>query len=103
MQASEPEKAIGLSRFPDELHLISPIPPWFAPTGDTLSVGAAGRPDLPGRPRQNAAELHSSLSGELLPLAETVEVYAAHFSDSVRGAGLSGKPMTALSFGGARW
>ena len=29
--------------------------PWFVLTGDTLFVGAVGRPDLPGRARENAA------------------------------------------------
>ena len=28
--------------------------PWFVLTGDTLFVGAVGRPDLPGRARENA-------------------------------------------------
>ena len=31
--------------------------PWFVLTGDTLFVGAVGRPDLPGRARENAGEL----------------------------------------------
>ncbi|MBI4888811.1 MAG: MBL fold metallo-hydrolase, partial [Acidobacteria bacterium] len=35
--------------------------PWFALTGDTLFVGAVGRPDLPGRARENASELYSSI------------------------------------------
>ena len=29
--------------------------PWFVFTGDTLFVGAVGRPDLPGQVRENAA------------------------------------------------
>lgn len=29
--------------------------PWFVLTGDTLFVGAVGRPDLPGRARENLA------------------------------------------------
>ena len=35
--------------------------PWFVLTGDTLFVGAVGRPDLPGRVRENAAELYASI------------------------------------------
>jgi glyoxylase-like metal-dependent hydrolase (beta-lactamase superfamily II) len=72
--------------------------PWFLLTGDTIFVGAVGRPDLPGRTRENAAELHKSLKQKLLPLPETLEVYPAHFSGSVCGAGMSGKPMTTLAF-----
>ena len=33
--------------------------PWFVLTGDTLFVGAVGRPDLPGRAQENAAQLYS--------------------------------------------
>ena len=34
------------------------LEPWFVLTVDTLFVGAVGRPDLPGRARENAAALH---------------------------------------------
>jgi glyoxylase-like metal-dependent hydrolase (beta-lactamase superfamily II) len=71
--------------------------PWFLLTGDTLFVGAVGRPDLPGRARENAAELHASLHEKLLPLPGTVEVYPGHFAGSVCGAGMSGKPTTTLA------
>ena len=72
--------------------------PWFVLTGDTMFVGAVGRPDLPGRTRENAAELHASLQQKLLPLSDAVEIHPAHFSGSVCGAGMSGKPMTTLAF-----
>jgi len=72
--------------------------PWFLLTGDTLFVGAVGRPDLPAQARQSAAQLYSSLRGKLLPLPDALEVYPAHFSGSVCGAGMSGKPMTTLAF-----
>jgi hydroxyacylglutathione hydrolase len=72
--------------------------PWFLLSGDTLFVGAVGRPDLPGRTRENAAELHASLRDKILPLPDALEVYPAHFSGSACGAGLSGKPMTTLGF-----
>ena len=72
--------------------------PWFVCTGDTLFVGSVGRPDLPGRERDNAAELHHSLHEKLLALPEGLEVYPAHFSGSPCGAGLSGKPMSTLAF-----
>jgi glyoxylase-like metal-dependent hydrolase (beta-lactamase superfamily II) len=61
-------------------------------------VGAVGRPDLPGRARENAEQLHASLHEKLLTLPGDVEIYPGHFSGSVCGAGLSGKPMTTVGF-----
>jgi hydroxyacylglutathione hydrolase len=72
--------------------------PWFVLTGDTLFVGAVGRPDLPGRARENAAELYSSLHEKLLTLPGDVEIYPGHFSGSVCGIGLSGKPTSTMAF-----
>src|SRR5262249_1552208 len=72
--------------------------PWFVLTGDTLSVGAAGRPDLPGRARENAAQLHHSIREKLLALPDEVEVYPGHFSGSSCGVGMSGKPSSTLAF-----
>lgn len=72
--------------------------PWFLLTGDTLFVGAVGRPDLPGRTRESAAQLYTSLTEKLLPLPDMLEIYPAHFSGSVCGAGMSGKPTTTLAF-----
>jgi glyoxylase-like metal-dependent hydrolase (beta-lactamase superfamily II) len=67
-------------------------------TGDTLFVGAVGRPDLPGRSRENAAQLYVSLHEKILTLPDDVEVYPGHFSGSVCGKGLSGKPMSTIGF-----
>jgi hydroxyacylglutathione hydrolase len=72
--------------------------PWFVLTGDTLFVGAVGRPDLPGRARENAAELFASVHQRLLALPEDVEIFPAHFSGSVCGAGISGKPSSTIAF-----
>jgi len=72
--------------------------PWFVLTGDTLFVGAVGRPDLPGRARENAAELYASLHTKLLTLPDDVEIYPGHFSGSLCGAGLSGKPASTIAF-----
>jgi glyoxylase-like metal-dependent hydrolase (beta-lactamase superfamily II) len=72
--------------------------PWFVLTGDTLFVGAVGRPDLPGRTRENAAELHASIHERLLTLPGDVEVYPGHFSGSMCGAGMSGKPSSTIAF-----
>jgi len=72
--------------------------PWFVITGDTLFVGAVGRPDLPGRVRESAGELYDSIHGTLLTLPAELEVYPAHFAGSACGAGISGKPSTTLAF-----
>jgi glyoxylase-like metal-dependent hydrolase (beta-lactamase superfamily II) len=72
--------------------------PWFVLTGDTLFVGAVGRPDLPGRARENAGELYDSIHAKLLTLPGDIEVYPGHFSGSACGAGMSGKPSSTISF-----
>jgi glyoxylase-like metal-dependent hydrolase (beta-lactamase superfamily II) len=72
--------------------------PWFVLTGDTLFVGAVGRPDLPGRARESAGELHDSIHEKLMTLPDDLEIYPAHFSGSVCGAGMSGKPSSTVAF-----
>ena len=72
--------------------------PWFVFTGDTLFVGAVGRPDLPGHARENAGELYDSIHAKLLSLPDDLEVYPGHFSGSVCGAGMSGKPSSTIAF-----
>lgn len=72
--------------------------PWFVCTGDTLFVGAVGRPDLPGHERENASALHHSVHDRLLALPDDVEVYPAHFAGSACGAGMSGKPSSTVAF-----
>lgn len=72
--------------------------PWFVLTGDTLFVGAVGRPDLPGKAKENASELYDSIHNKLLTLPDDVEVYPAHFSGSMCGAGMSGKPSSTMAF-----
>jgi glyoxylase-like metal-dependent hydrolase (beta-lactamase superfamily II) len=72
--------------------------PWFVLTGDTLFVGAVGRPDLPGHARENAGQLYDSIHTKLMTLADAVEVYPAHFSGSMCGAGMSGKPSSTIAF-----
>lgn len=72
--------------------------PWFVVTGDTLFVGAVGRPDLAGREAEMAALLHDSLARKILSLPDHVEIYPGHQAGSVCGAGLSGKPSSTLGF-----
>jgi hydroxyacylglutathione hydrolase len=59
-----------------------------------LSVGQI----LPGNAHESAAQLYDSLREKILNLPETLEIYPAHFSGSVCGAGISGKPMSTLAF-----
>jgi glyoxylase-like metal-dependent hydrolase (beta-lactamase superfamily II) len=72
--------------------------PWFVLTGDTLFVGAVGRPDLPGKARENAGTLYDSIHAKLLSLPDELEIYPAHFAGSACGAGMSGKPSSSIGF-----
>jgi glyoxylase-like metal-dependent hydrolase (beta-lactamase superfamily II) len=72
--------------------------PWFVLTGDTLFVGAVGRPDLPGKARENAGTLYDSIHAKLLSLPDDLEIYPAHFAGSACGAGMSGKPSSSIGF-----
>ena len=72
--------------------------PWFVITGDTLFVGAAGRPDLAGREREMAGMLFDSLDAKLLSLPPELEIFPGHQAGSACGVGLSGKPSSTIGF-----
>jgi hydroxyacylglutathione hydrolase len=72
--------------------------PWFVLTGDTLFVGAVGRPDLLGHEAEMAAQLHDTLHRKLLSLPDEIEIYPAHQAGSACGVGLSAKPSSTLGF-----
>ena len=72
--------------------------PWFVITGDTLFVGAVGRPDLAGREREMAGALHDSLHNQLLCLPDELEIFPGHQAGSACGTGLSGKPSSTIGF-----
>lgn len=72
--------------------------PWFVLTGDTLFVGAVGRPDLAGREQEMAGRLYETLRSKLLVLPSELEVYPGHQAGSACGAGLSGKPASTIAF-----
>ncbi|HSV51261.1 MAG TPA: MBL fold metallo-hydrolase [Burkholderiaceae bacterium] len=72
--------------------------PWFVVTGDTLFVGAVGRPDLAGREAEMAGMLYDSLHGKLLKLPPELELFPAHQAGSACGVGLSGKPSSTIGF-----
>jgi glyoxylase-like metal-dependent hydrolase (beta-lactamase superfamily II) len=74
--------------------------PWFVLTGDTLLIGDVGRPDLHGdaNTMAQARQLYDSLFGKLLQLEDMVEVYPGHFSGSLCGRSMSGKPSSTIGF-----
>lgn len=67
-------------------------------TGDTLFVGAVGRPDLLGEEltRRLAGELYESLFGKLLALDDGIEVHPGHGAGSLCGAGIGSEPHSTI-------
>lgn len=67
-------------------------------TGDTLFVGAVGRPDLLGaeQARQLASQLYDSLFDKLLGLDDAMEVHPGHGAGSLCGAGIGNEPHSTI-------
>ena len=72
--------------------------PWLVFTGDTLFVGAVGRPDLHGQERELAAALERSIRERLLRLPDWVEMAPGHVGGSACGAGISSNPSSTIGF-----
>lgn len=85
-----PEHVTVLARQPRE--------PVRAFTGDTLFVGAVGRPDLLGEAqmRQLAGELYDSLFHKLLALDDAVEVHPGHGAGSLCGTNIAAEPSSTI-------
>jgi hydroxyacylglutathione hydrolase len=67
-------------------------------TGDTLFVGAVGRPDLLGdaQTRRLADELYDSLFTKILVLDDRIQVHPGHGAGSLCGAGIGSEPFTTI-------
>ncbi len=67
-------------------------------SGDTLFVGAVGRPDLLGeeQTRRLAGDLYDSLFKKLLVLDERIQVHPGHGAGSLCGAGIGNEPFTTI-------
>ncbi len=76
--------------------------PWMVLTGDALLVGDAGRPDLhvhgEHTVEQMARALYRSITEKLLALPDDIVLFAAHYSGSVCGRGLSPTPVSTLGY-----
>jgi glyoxylase-like metal-dependent hydrolase (beta-lactamase superfamily II) len=72
--------------------------PWLVFTGDTLFVGAVGRPDLHGEERELAKALQRSIQDRLLTLPDWIEIHPGHVGGSACGAGISSNPSSTIGF-----
>lgn len=67
-------------------------------TGDTLFVGAVGRPDLLGeeQTKRLAGELYDSLFKKILVLDDRIQVHPGHGAGSLCGAGIGSEEFTTI-------
>lgn len=89
---------------PEHICLVvrEPGQPVRALTGDTLFVGAVGRPDLLGADQAGAlaVQLFHSLFDVLIGLPDDVEVHPGHGAGSLCGAGIGKEPHSTI---GQEW
>ena len=85
-----PEHLTILMNMPDE--------PVRLFTGDTLFVGAVGRPDLLGeeQTRRLAEDLYDSLFKKILVLDDRIQVHPSHGAGSLCGAGIGKEEFTTI-------
>jgi glyoxylase-like metal-dependent hydrolase (beta-lactamase superfamily II) len=72
--------------------------PWLVFTGDTLLVGAVGRPDLHGQERELAKALRRSIRERLLTLPDWIELCPGHVGGSACATGISSNPSSTIGF-----
>ncbi len=60
-------------------------------------LGRPARPSRP-RPRRSPRKLYDSIHEKLMTLPDDIEIYPGHFSGSLCGAGMSGKPSSTIAF-----
>jgi glyoxylase-like metal-dependent hydrolase (beta-lactamase superfamily II)/rhodanese-related sulfurtransferase len=73
--------------------------PWAVLTGDTLFVGDVARPDLAVDKQEGARGIFRSLTGKLLTLPETTEVWPGHLGGSLCGGpGMDMKVSSTIGF-----
>jgi hydroxyacylglutathione hydrolase len=72
--------------------------PWLVFTGDTLFVGAVGRPDLHGEEHELAEALERSIQHRLLTLPDWIEIHPGHVGGSACGTGISSNPSSTIGF-----
>jgi hydroxyacylglutathione hydrolase len=82
-----------------DLSRTAAVPELFL-TGDFLFVGSIGRPDLLGHEAKLglANQLYDSVCNKLTDLPDGLEIHPAHGSESMCGAGISGRPMSTLGY-----
>ena len=85
---------------PEHISIVvrEPAAPVRVLTGDTLFVGAVGRPDLLGEDQMRAlaGDLFTSLFDILLALDDEVEVHPGHGAGSLCGAGIGKAPHSTI-------
>lgn len=73
--------------------------PWAVLSGDSLFVGDVARPDLAVDKQEGARGIFASLSGRLMTLPDSCEVWPGHLGGSLCGGpGMDVKPSSTIGF-----